>query len=473
MTGSAYSSGTQETGQPRGGYDLVVGLGRSGTAIARFLRNQGRRVMATDRDPARKELEPGLRAMGVETEIGFHTAETFENAGRIITSPGIPLDMEYFQRARARGVAVIGELDLVTPCLDRPVVAVTGTNGKTTVTTLISEMLTASGFRVFTCGNIGTPLVSFFDEAVPADIVVAEISSFQLDSATGFAPEVGVLLNITEDHLDRYDGFSAYADSKWSLFRHQGPGDTAIIYSSIPDCDDRIRQIRSRVFCYGSRQSDACARGGFFTGDVLEIKGMAGASGSAGAALQSLDLSSSPLKGGHNRENLAASALAALAAGGTPQGIAQVISSFAGLAHRTEYAGTVKGVRFINDSKATNPDAVLRALEMIDAPIVLIMGGQPKDTDFTCLRAAVAQRVKCLVVTGQAADLIAGALDGCCPILRADSMKAAVTVSFNRAEEGDVVLLSPACASFDWYTSYAQRGADFMEQIKRLEASLC
>jgi len=381
---------------------VVAGLGKSGTAAAKFLKKRGYDVTATDIDPAKRTMASPLEAMGIRTEIGFHNISTFENAGLIVASPGIPLTGECFQRAMAKGVPVRGEMDLACQHIKEPVIAITGTNGKTTVTTLVSEMLKASGKKVFTGGNIGTPLISYVDQDEKADAVVVEVSSFQLDSAAGFAPDVALLLNITEDHLNRYPDFRAYQDSKWSIFDHQKENSCAMINSSMEPgtLHERIKRIKSKVSLFNTPQSSSrpdhicidypvsssndpnssnnssSSNDSNSSNDSGSSKSSCPSSSTKGSLR--IDISQSPLKGRHNRENIEAAALAALCAGGTVEGIERALKEFHGLPHRTQYVATINGVHFYNDSKATNTDAVARAIEAFGSSTILIMGGEEK-----------------------------------------------------------------------------------------------
>jgi len=442
---------------PGQGYVLVTGLGVSGVSIARFLKSKGLDVVATDTNPLSSKVTEKLEALGVRCETGAHRACTFENAKLVVTSPGIPLDMEYFKRARAKGVLVTGELDLFSLFLTKPLVAITGTNGKTTVTTLVGEMLKASGLDVFTGGNIGIPLVEFLESGSRAHVVVAEVSSFQLDSANDFSPDVGVLLNIAEDHMDRYPDFDAYAESKWSLFKNMSPRAIAIVNRDITGLAERKKTLKPGILTFG--REGAIGPGASIKGDSMVI--------TTEASRHVIDLSSVKLKGSHNVENLAAAALAAFSAGGNIKGIQSVVKGFEGLPHRTQYAGAVEGVNYYNDSKGTNPHAVVAALKGFDR-VILILGGRSKGTDFSCLIPVLKERGKAVLALGEAKEEIETALRGCCKIVKVDSMGEAVSVARTLAVKGDTVLLSPGCASFDMYQNYAQRGNDFMDHVKSL-----
>lgn len=467
-------------------YVVVAGLGRSGTSVARFLKRIGENVIATDLDEEKSGMAEELERKGIRTEIGFHSLETFENAKQIIVSPGIPLNNKYLLAAEKRGISVTGELDLIAEFIALPVIAVTGTNGKTTVTTMISEMLKASGISVFTGGNIGTPLVDYFMGNEKADIIVAEVSSFQLDTAKKFSPDVAVLLNITEDHIDRYQDFNAYTESKWSIFSNQQRGSIAIINNDIKGVEKRLENLRPLPVLFSTENIKKGCKGAIIKPDKIIIRNNAGAddyhsfsvSGkNSGMNLNistdfsadtdiTIDISESRLKGRHNRENIAAAALACLAAGGSIKGIESIVKSFKGLAHRIEYAGTINKVDYIDDSKATNPDAVIKALECFKNNIILILGGRSKKTNFISMQEAVKARVKKIIVLGESQREIKAALSPVCDIFFADSMKQVIDIAVKTAAAGDTVLFSPACASFDMYESYSERGKDFVKNVK-------
>jgi UDP-N-acetylmuramoylalanine--D-glutamate ligase len=441
---------------------LVVGLARTGIAAARFLRRRGATVRATDM-AAEAALGPGvaeLRALDIDLALGGHRIEDFTAADLIVLSPGVPHTLAPLQAARGRGVPVIGEVELAARFIREPIVAVSGTNGKTTVTELLGRMLEASGRRVFVGGNIGRPLIGYVDGGQPADVVVAEISSFQLDTIATFRPAVGVLLNITDDHLDRYTDFAAYARSKMRLFENQTAQDTAVLNGADPVIRAQAAAIRSRRLFYNTTEAaENCAA---VSGTALALR-------LPGREAARLDLAPFRLRGPHNVENACAAALAALAAGASPPGIQQTLATFAPLPHRIESVGVVNGVEYVNDSKATNVDAVLRALDCFATPVVLIMGGLDKGGNFRLLETAVRRRAKALVLVGKASDTIRAALGGLVPTVQAPDMAAAVGAAAGRAASGDVVLLSPGCASFDMYPNYQARGEDFRQAALRLK----
>lgn len=434
-------------------YDLVVGLGRSGLSMARFLKSLGNNVLATDIDASRTREAAALEALGIQTRIGSHDQDDFAQADTIILSPGIPLTLPYIKKATAKGVRITGELDIFTQYNTTPIIAVSGSNGKTTTTELIGKMVEASGLSCFVGGNIGTPLVEYLMDGTRADLVVAEVSSFQLDLAKKFKPRIGVLLNISPDHLDRYLDYKAYRNSKWSLFANQDERDTAVINAGIQNFHNKISGLNSKVvqFFPRIREQDAEIQILAKVKDTILAKAMAA------------------LPGGHNKENIEAAALAVLAAGGTLSGIARALENVTPLAHRIAPAGKIMGIRFFNDSKATNTDAVIRAIQAFDAPIILILGGREKDTNFTELIPGMATTVKAVMAMGEAKNHIQKALEATCPVTLCQDMAQAVNRAYETAVYGEIVLLSPACASFDMYKNYQARGNDFISQVNRLK----
>lgn len=441
---------------------LVVGLGLSGASAANMLVEKGAAVTVTDaaERPAAADRISELAERGVKFELGGHNLPSFETADLIVISPGVPETIAPVAAAKQRGIQVIGEVELAAALITAPILAVTGTNGKTTTTTLLGHMLQTAGLRVFVGGNIGKPLVECVSESGRLDAVVAEISSFQLDTTRSFRPRVSVLLNVTADHLDRYLNFDAYAASKGRIFENQQAGDTAVVNGSDAVAVKVSERIRARRWLY--HQQAPLADGAVFEGNALVLQ-------TPDHRGRKIDMTGLRLKGAHNRENAAAAALAALAFGVSPENIEKALSSFEGLAHRVESVAVIGGVEFVNDSKGTNVDAVVRALEAFDRPVVLIMGGRDKAGVFDVLREPVRQRVRCLVLIGEATEIIHRALGPYAPTLRASDMDDAVSRAFAAAEPGDVVLLSPGCASFDMYTSYKHRGETFRSAVNHLK----
>ncbi|MFP4444881.1 MAG: UDP-N-acetylmuramoyl-L-alanine--D-glutamate ligase [Desulfosudaceae bacterium] len=423
---------------------VVVGLGATGIAVARYLVKRGAHVTVTDRSPESElgESVGQARELGVTLDLGGHSDGVFQGVDYIIISPGVPPGLPPLRQAVEDGIPVLGEIELAAAFMRKPLVAVTGTNGKTTVTTLIGEMLKQSGRHVFVGGNIGRPLISFADKGENADVAVVELSSFQLETIREFHAGVAVMLNIAEDHLDRYEDFDGYRDAKKRIFANQLPEDAAVINGSDFHVLQAAKDAVSRKICFN---------------------------GGRGVRNGTINVASPYLRVPHNLENVSAAVLAALEAGGTLEGIQAAVDGFKGLAHRLEFVDMIDNVAYIDDSKATNPDAVRRALECFDTPVVLLLGGENKNCDFGVLRNVIREHAKAAVLLGEAAETIRLALDGAVPCRLADSMADAVGQAAALAKSGEVVMLSPACASFDMYDSYAQRGEDFRRAVEGLQ----
>lgn len=451
----------------KGKHIVVVGLARSGLAVARFLKDRGARVTVTD-----QAVEAGLapfvdqaRRLEIELELGGHRDGTFTSADMIVLSPGVAHDQPHFEAVRKSGTPVIGEIELAFRFIRAPIVAVTGTNGKTTTTELLGRMLAGSGLRVFVGGNIGNPLIEIAGRDDELDWIVAEISSFQLDTIETFRPRVAVLLNISADHLDRYADLDAYARSKARIFMNQTDDDVAVCNG----LDARVLKAcrpsdsRHRYFFSAPPANQSYPPGAIITPRQIAVC-------IPGKAEGRIELARSNLLGPHNRENIAAAGLAALAAGGSLEGIQTALDEFETLSHRLEPVGTVNGIHFVNDSKATNVDAVIRALECFDHPVVLIMGGRNKGYNFSPLQPHVRQKVKKLIAIGEARTEILDCL-GAMPAEGAGEavdLEEAVTRAYAAAAAGETVLLSPACASFDMFGSYAERGDTFRRLVEAL-----
>jgi UDP-N-acetylmuramoylalanine--D-glutamate ligase len=433
--------------------------------MARFLATRGFTVKATDQDPARKVHEPELHRLGIDTQIGYHDPDTFVRAGAIVVSPGIPLSIPYLIEAKAADVPLFGDLDIFGLYNQSPMVAITGTNGKTTVTTLVRDMLEASGISTFMGGNIGTPLVEYLMSGTPARVVVAEISSFQLDLAKAFTPDIAVLLNISPDHLDRYAGMADYCRSKWSIFTHQTPAHTAIINADITDLCPERPALASRTLAFSSNPATPVHLGATVENQTIFLN-LPDWGITPPARIDCENQVKIP--GTHNMENIAAAALASLCAGGNLPGVMAAVNAFHGLPHRLTFVAEINGIQFYNDSKATNTDAVARALSCFTKPVVLILGGREKDTDFTLLKPAF-KPVRQIIAMGEAADHVHDLFSANFKVTRVPDMESAVTSAFAAAHPGDVVLLSPACASFDMFENYAARGDAFTRHVLELE----
>ena len=455
-------------------YFLIIGLGASGISMAKFLRSRGKNVIATDIEESKINIAKELNELGIKTQIGFHDQETFNQAGIMIPSPGIPLTNKFIKTALNKGVNITGELDIFTRYNDLPIIAITGTNGKTTVTTLIGDMLKHSKINPFVGGNIGTPLVeSLMAEKMDekkAEVIVAEISSFQLDISKKFKPDVGVLLNISQDHLDRYENYADYTDSKWSVFKNQSFADKAVINKSIHDFDKKSQKLKSELITFSSNNQDITDIDNFkLCNAKITLKNIEIKTQNYSQMIPADSLKEFP--GIHNWENIAAAALAALAAGANIHAVLKGIKTFNNLPHRIQFVKTIKGVSFYNDSKATNTDAVIRAIKCFKNNIILILGGREKGTDFSDLVNHIKQRVKTIIAMGETSQKIYDTFGKTCPVKIVKTMKNGVQTAFATALKNDIVLLSPACASFDMYESYVHRGDDFMNCVKHLETN--
>jgi UDP-N-acetylmuramoylalanine--D-glutamate ligase len=442
---------------------LVVGLGKSGLSVARYLSKQGAHVKVSElREEAEidRVLLRDTRQLGIELETGGHKEETFLNAEMIIVSPGVPLDIGPLKAAYGAGIPILGEMELASGLTDTPLVAVTGTNGKSTATAFLGAMLKGAGLKAFVGGNIGTPLMDYVAGPWRADYAVVEVSSFQLDTMENFSPMISLLLNITPDHLDRYFDYQAYVRSKLSIFKNQGPGQYAILN----DDDQVLSQFEPApgvsVLRYGMERREN--RHAYMEGKSIKAH-------LPGEKEASFGVERLKLPGRHNLENLMGVVLTGLVLHIGPRTIQRTIEQFQGLPNRLEHVRRLRGVDFYNDSKATNVDAALRAVVTFDSPIVLIAGGRHKGADYLPLVKAAKGRVKKAIFLGEAKHILADAFEGMIPFALAKDMGDAVSQSFSSAEPNDVVLLAPACSSFDMFTDYAHRGRVFREEVERLD----
>ncbi len=434
---------------------LVMGFRLAGEALAAHLLSVGWEVVAVDDAPA-NGMGERARAMGVDL-LAHPDADDLTRlvAGVdvVAPSPGIPVGHPVFAAAAAAHVPVLGEVELAWRALDIPVVAVTGTNGKTTVTTLVARALQASGLRVLAAGNIGVPLVSAVGAEL--DVVVAEVSSFQLQFVDGFRPAVAVWLNLAPDHLDWHPDVESYAAAKARIWERQGPGDVAVVNADDPVIMGLAAGAPGEVVSFGLGPESAA--------DWTVVDGAL--RGPGGAVAEVADLARSLP---HDLANALAAAAAATAAGATPEGIRTALCGFDGLPHRLTLVGEAAGVRFYDDSKATNPHAAVAAVEAFDS-VVLVAGGRNKGLDLGALGDAdVVGRIRSVVTIGEAGPEVAAVFDGLRPVQSATSMDEAVRLAASAARPGDAVVLSPGCASFDWYVSYAQRGDDFARAVRAL-----
>src|SRR5271154_2898180 len=449
---------------------LVVGLGKSGVASALFLKAHGARVTASDTksgDELRNEI-PVLLDHGITVETGGHGDRTFRGQDLIVVSPGVPVEAPPLVQAKAQGVSVIGEIELAAPFLPGPIVAITGSNGKTTTTTLAGEIMTAAGFSALVGGNIGTPAISLAERAQPETVVVLEVSSFQLETIQTFRPKVAVVLNVTPDHLDRHKTIETYVDAKARIFENQQNQDFAVLNQDDPICVAMAARTRAQVLWF-SRQKEVKQGAWVREGNILFRDG---AGFQKEAQREVMLVSEIPLKGAHNLENVLAAVCAGALMGCAPEKIRQAVRDFKAVEHRLEFVATIRGGDYYNDSKATNVDATIKALESFPANIHLILGGKDKGSDYSVLNELLRQRVKRVYTIGAAAakieSQIVSSKSGGVEIVHAETLENALRKANAAAVPGDVVLLAPACASFDQFKNYEQRGQVFKEIVHSL-----
>jgi UDP-N-acetylmuramoylalanine--D-glutamate ligase len=416
----------------------VVGAARSGVAAALLLAERGARVTLTDvRSAPELHLGDQLRASGVRLEFGAQRGETFTSADLIVLSPGVPTADPSIAEARNAGVPVIGELELASRWVSGRIVAITGTKGKSTTTTLTGRMFDAGGLKALVGGNIGTPLSSQVAASTPETFHIVEVSSFQLETTQTFHPWIAVLLNLSSDHLDRHGSMEEYGAAKAKIFANQTPDDWAVINADDPQTLELARAARAKKVLFSIDEP-------------------------------LVPLSSIRLIGRHLRADVMAAAAVAGIAGVPQDAMVQAVEAFTGLEHALEPVAVVNGVRFVNDSKATNIEAARQAIEAFDGGLVAIMGGRFKSGDFNLLRVPLSTRAAAVVAIGEAAPLIREALDGFVPVHAAETLAAAVRRAFDLAPKDGTVLLAPACASFDMFHDYAERGQMFKREVMKL-----
>jgi UDP-N-acetylmuramoylalanine--D-glutamate ligase len=452
---------------------LVVGLGKSGVASALFLKAHGARVTVSDTksgDELRNEI-PVLLDHGITVETGGHGERTFRGQDLIVVSPGVPVDTPLLTQAQNLGEPVIGEIELAAQFLPGLIVAITGSNGKTTTTSLVGEILTAAGLPTLVGGNIGTPAISLAERAKPETVIVLEVSSFQLETIKTFHPKIAVVLNVTPDHLDRHKTLEVYVNAKARIFENQQGNDFAVLNADDPTCAAMAARTRAQVFWF-SRQSEV-KQGAWVREGTIVFRAAAGTQKESQREI--MLVSEIPLKGAHNLENVLAAVCAGALMGCAPEKIREAVRKFKAVEHRLEFVAAIRGVDYYNDSKATNVDATIKALESFPGNIHLILGGKDKGSDYSVLNDLLRQRVKRVYTIGAAAtkieSQIASAKIGGPEIVHAETLENAVRKANTVAEPGDVVLLAPACASFDQFKSYEHRGRVFKEIVASLAES--
>lgn len=445
---------------------LVVGAARSGLAAARFLLDSGAHVTLTDTKTfaaLETVVEPLLESLihrkNLVLELGGHRDDAFRNCDLVVVSPGVPLSLEFFETSRKAGIPVIAEVELAYRHLKGKIIGITGSNGKTTTTTLVERLLTGAGLRGHAAGNIGTPLISLVPESTEEDIYAVELSSFQLEAIDQFRPFIASMLNLTPDHMDRYGRFENYGAAKQRVFRNQKDSDFAVLNGDDMATAALAARVQARPIIF-SRLKNA-GFGAFIRNERVIYRDENGET-------ELFPVSAIKLVGAHNLENVLAACAMAILAGAAPESFEESVRRFEAVEHRIEWVSEIEGVRYYNDSKATNIDAAIKALEAFPRNILLIAGGRDKAGDFTVLRPLVRERVKHLVLIGEAAEKIRKALGETVDMTEASSMQDAVQTCKRIAQPGDVVLLAPACASFDMFQDYEVRGRVFKNAVRSL-----
>jgi len=440
---------------------LVVGLGRSGVAAAFFLQEHGAKVTVSD-TKSEAQLQSEVAALldrGVSIEAGRHGERTFRDQDLIVVSPGVPSDQPQLQHARTLGIPVIGEVELAFRFLQGKVLAITGSNGKTTTTTLLGEILSKAGKKTLVGGNIGTPVISLAGKSTPDSLVVLEISSFQLETIEQFCPWIAAILNITPDHLDRHHTFEAYVAAKARIFENQRKSDFGVLNADDPACVGLKDKVTGTPFWFSRKQP--VENGAWLKGDQIVFA----RNGQEQAVLSRNDIQ---LKGAHNLENVLAAVTMALLAGCETEQVRRGVTEFRAVEHRLELVTSINGVTFYNDSKATNVDATIKALESFPGNIHIILGGKDKGSDYTALNQLLRERAKRAYLIGAAAEKIRSQIQGSVPLVQSGTLERAVRQAFDGAKAGDIVVLAPACASFDQFENYEQRGRLFKELVLSL-----
>jgi UDP-N-acetylmuramoylalanine--D-glutamate ligase len=442
---------------------LVVGLGKSGLSAAMFLREQGARVTVSDTRSAvalAKEI-PALLEAGIMVESGGHGLLTFRRQDLIVVSPGVPMDTPEVKQVVTFGLPVIGELELASRYLQGRVVAITGSNGKTTTTTLVGKIFSDAGVPTLVGGNIGLPVIDLVAKSRPETVSVLEVSSFQLETVEEFHPWIAVVLNITPDHLDRHGSFESYAAAKARITERQTAEDFLVLNAEDKAAQMVALKTKAQIFWFSGRRP--IKQGAFVHGESILFVPREGAK-----AEPVMPVSDIHLKGSHNVENVLAAVCAARLAKIPAESIRASVAGFAAVEHRLELVKVVNGVEFYNDSKATNVDAAMKAVASFAGGIHLILGGKDKDSDYGLMSGMLKERVKIVYTIGSAAEKIERQLQGVVKIVPAETLQVAVARAAKAAAIGDVVLLSPACSSFDQFENYEQRGRVFRQLVNEL-----
>jgi UDP-N-acetylmuramoylalanine--D-glutamate ligase len=440
---------------------LVVGLGKTGMACTRFLKEQEAEVTVSEAKPAdqiQEELKKVERWM-VKVETGGNREESFLDADLIVVSPGVPLNIPPLEKAKEEGKEIMSEIELTYRFCEHPIIAITGTNGKSTTTSLLGEIFRIAGRKVFVGGNLGNPMIEMFFAPEPVEYVIAEISSFQLEAITRFRPSTSILLNITPDHLDRYGTYQEYIDAKARIFINQEKDDHAILNYDDPECVKLSEEIKAQTGFFSTRKH--LEIGCSVDGDYLSYQW--------GGVKEEYAIEDITLTGIHNYENIMAAIMAAKIYGLPTEAIRIALKQFKALEHRMELVKIVRGVKFYNDSKGTNVGAAARSLESFPSNIILIAGGKDKGGDYRILRKPAQGRLKSLILLGQAKEKIKEALGDMAPTYVVRDLDEAVVTAFKVSSPGDTVLFSPACSSFDMFRNFEERGEIFKNLVHHLQ----
>lgn len=439
----------------------ILGMARSGLALAKLLKAYGARVLVSDIKPenALKKEVALLANWGVDWETGGHTSQVWTDKDYLVISPGIPGDIPVLQKAGSLGLPVFSEIEVASWLCQAKMIGITGSNGKTTTTTLVGEILKKAGQEVRVAGNVGEAFSNVVDSLSEKGTAVLEISSFQLEKISDFKPHIATILNLSPDHLDRYPDYDAYVSAKLRIFENQTGNDYAVLNADDMKTQEIKKKVLSRIVQFSTKQE---IQSGVFAKDGYLVSNL------GRREKRIIPATEIGIKGPHNLANAACAAAIAFLLDADPDTIASALREFKGVEHRLEEVATVGGVKFINDSKATNVDSVWYALQSVPGPVILIAGGKDKGSSYLPLADLVKQRVKLLILIGQAAQKIRGELGGLTETLDAFSLEQAVELAYERAGSGDTVILSPACASFDMFENFEHRGRVFKQKVIQL-----
>lgn len=439
---------------------VIIGMGKTGIAAARFLGKQGASVVATD-EKSSDQWGGEFQQIAKEKwlAVGDYNVHVLEGASMVVPSPGIPPDNAILVESQKNNIPVVSEIELAFWFIKVPIIAVTGTNGKTTATTLLGEILKKSGKKTFVGGNIGTPLIEYAETSQEDDFIVAEISSFQLQWIEKFRPFVAMLLNITCDHVNYHGSFAEYRRVKARIFANQTKTDVAILNDADREQDGIAGSIGAQIMKFSSR--DVLSRGIFVENNNMVLR-------MPGKNEEKYPLSMINLPGLHNVENVMAAIVAARFCGCSRESIIAAVTAFRGLPHRIEFVDEKNSIRFYDDSKGTNVGSVLRALETFDRPVILLLGGRDKDGDFESLKPLLKTKAKKVILFGEARGRIASLIGEEVPVLQETRLREAILNAYKNAQPGDIVLLSPGCASFDEFANYKERGNFFKDVVRSL-----